>query len=54
MPSSDESRQEITTGCAVGELIKLEEGETGRNKAVEIFLADSRQARKGEELELMR
>ena len=44
----------MTAGCAVGELIKLEEGKTGRNRAVEIFMAETRQARKGEELEFLR
>ena len=35
VPSSEESRQDMIAGCAVGELIKIEEGERGRNKAVE-------------------
>lgn len=34
MLSSEDNRQELITGCAVGELIKIEERETGRNRAV--------------------
>ena len=54
VPSSKESSQEMIAGYAGGELIKIEEGEMGRNRAVEIFLAECRQTRKGEELDLMR
>ena len=53
VPSSEKNRQESVTGCAIGELIQIDE-EVGWNKAVEIFLAEGRQARKGEELDLMR
>ncbi|XP_078244616.1 uncharacterized protein LOC140705774 [Pogona vitticeps] len=39
-PSSQVSTEEGGGGCAVGELIKLDEEEGGVNKAIEVFLAE--------------
>ena len=38
----------------MGELIKIDDGEIGRSKAVEVFLADGRQKQKRVELDLIR
>ena len=46
MPSSQKNQPKEYEGCAVGELIKIDDGEIGRNKAVEVFLAEERQKQK--------
>ena len=39
-PSSQTSKEEESEGCAVGELIKLDDEERGTNRAIEVFLAE--------------
>ena len=53
MLSSQTSKDEEHEGCVVGELIRLDDDESGTNKAVEVFLAE-RMKDWGEELETWR
>ena len=51
---SSEKQQGVIDGCIVEELIKIDDGEMGRSKAVEVFLAEGRQRQKWAELDLMK